>query len=150
MTVTYLEAHAPLEETLVAGILDVAGRVFEQIDEDDVRWRLGRMPALSVFAAERDGALCGFKIGYAVTSRRYYSWLGGVDPASRRLGVALALMGQQHDWAFGAGFEVIETEVLQNNHAMQQLNERAGFIAAGMRFDKTEPRIIYRKKHSQS
>ena len=44
------------------------------------------------------------------------------------------------------GFEVIETEVLQPNRAMQQLNEASGFQAAGMRFDKADSRIIYRKR----
>ena len=41
--------------------------------------------------------------------------------------------------------EVIETEVLQRNHAMQQLNEASGFKAAGVRIDKAEARIVYRK-----
>jgi len=40
---------------------------------------------------------------------------------------------------------LIETEVLRENHAMQQLNEGSGFKASGMRFDETESRIIYRK-----
>jgi glutathionylspermidine synthase len=40
---------------------------------------------------------------------------------------------------------LIETEVLQENHAMQQLNEGSGFKASGMRFNETESRIIYRK-----
>ena len=40
---------------------------------------------------------------------------------------------------------MIETEVLQSNHAMQQLNEACGFKASGIRFGKDEPRIIYRK-----
>ena len=55
-------------------------------------------------------------------------------------------MKLQHDWVVENGFHVIETEVLQENHAMQQLNESAGFKAAGVRFDKPEARIIYRKQ----
>ena len=143
--VNYEQAAAPLDDALVAEILYVAGRVFEEIDSDDIRWRLAHMPALTVFAARKEDRLCGFKIGYAVTSHRYNSWLGGVDPGYRRLGIAAALMQQQHDWVFANGFEVIETEVLQLNHPMQQLNESAGFNAAGVRFDKPEARIIYRK-----
>ena len=145
MAVSYLDVEAPLEEALVSEILDIAERVFGTINADDIRWRLARMPTLTAFCARTEGRLCGFKIGYAVTSRRYYSWLGGVDPDHRRKGIAAELMARQHDWAFGSGFEVIETEVLQDNHAMQQLNEACGFRASGMRFDKEVPRIIYRK-----
>jgi hypothetical protein len=55
------------------------------------------------------------------------------------------LMQQQLGWVFENGFEVIETEVLQPNHDMQQRNEASGFKAAGIRFGKAEARIIYRK-----
>ena len=84
MNISYLTAEAPIEASLIAEILDAAARVFDSIDSNDIRWRLENMPALSVFAARDSDRLCGFKIGYAVTSRRYNSWLGGVDPAYRR------------------------------------------------------------------
>lgn len=145
MGLIYQGVESPLDEALVGDILDLAGRVFGSIDADDICWRLGQMPSLTVFSAGSEKVLCGFKIGYAVTSRRYYSWLGGVDPEHRRTGIAAALMTRQHEWVFANGFEVIETEVLQENHAMQQLNEGSGFKASGMRFDETESRIIYRK-----
>ena len=148
LKVSYQAAQAPLDDTYVAEILGVAKRVFERIDADDIRWRLQHMPVLSAFGVRHQGRLCGFKVGYAVTSRRYNSWLGGVDPDYRRRGIAAALMQRQHDWVFANGFEVIETEVLQENHAMQQLNEGSGFKAAGVRFDKPEARIIYRKYKS--
>ncbi len=94
--------------------------------------------------------MVGFKVGYAATARRYYSWLGGVDPDVRRVGIGVALMERQHRWAEEAGFELVETEVAQNNHAMQQLNERSGFVAAGIRFDQEVPRVIYRKRLAAS
>lgn len=148
MEISYQHAAAPLDESLVGDLLQAAGRVFETIDAEDIRWRLAHMPALTAFTARSGSGICAFKIGYAVTSRRYNSWLGGVDPDYRRRGIAAVLMQRQHDWVFANGFEVIETEVLQLNHAMQQLNEASGFKAAGVRFDNVEARIIYRK-HKQ-
>jgi ribosomal protein S18 acetylase RimI-like enzyme len=145
LDICYQQAQAPLSDSLIGEILDAARRVFEHVDAVDVCWRLEHMHALTVFAACHQDRLCGFKIGYAITSHRYYSWLGGVDPAYQRLGIAGTLMQRQHDWVFAKGFDVIETEVLQENHAMQQLNERSGFKTAGVRFDKPEARIIYRK-----
>ena len=87
--------------------------------------------------------LVGFKLGYAVTSERYYSWLGGVHPCYQRRGIAANLMEQQHQWVRSAGYSVIETELIQTNHAMAKLNEATGFTAAGVRFDSS-PRVIYR------
>ena len=149
VAVTYQCAEPPIAESLIHAILDAAARVFAGIDAEDISWRLGRMPDLTVFSAWDAEAIRGFKLGYVVTSSRYYSWLGGVDPEYRGAGIATALMRQQHDWVFARGYTVIETEVLQENHAMQQLNERSGFRVAGMRFDKAEPRIIYRMRRPE-
>ena len=145
MMVSYEHAQGPLGESQVGAILAVAAKVFDALDPGDTRWRLAHMPARTAITARSEAGPCGFKIGYAVTSHRYNSWLGGVEPAYRRMGIAAELMRRQHDWVFANGFEVIETEVLQLNHAMQQLNEAAGFTVAGVRFDNTEARIIYRK-----
>lgn len=145
MSLNYQLDQTPLPMALVDEILVLGRHVFGSLDSVDVTWRMQNMPELSVFSARMDAELVGFKIGYAATSKRYYSWLGGVALAQRRLGIAGELMAQQHNWVFSKGFEVIETEVLQDNHAMQLLNERSGFKAAGIRFDKDPSRIVYRK-----
>ncbi len=102
------------------------------------------MPELSGFVARDESEIVGFKLGYAVTSERYYSWLGGVHPAYQRRGLATQLMKRQHQWIQAEGFKVIETELIQTNHAMGKLNEASGFTTAGVRFD-TKPRLIYRR-----
>ena len=57
-------------------------------------------------------------------------------------------MGQQHDWAFGAGFEVIETEVLQNlTTRCSSSMSASGFNAAGSALrQRRNRRIIYQKR----
>ena len=54
-------------------------------------------------------------------------------------------MEQQHEWVASRGYQVIETETSQVNHGMAQLNERVGFVPAGIRYDFDRPRVIYRK-----
>jgi GNAT superfamily N-acetyltransferase len=143
--IAYSSHNAPVPQDLVNVAFALAVRVFGSIDAKDGSWRLERMPLANLFAGRSGGVLVGFKLGYAVTSERYYSWLGGVHPAFRGLGIARELMKLQHEWVAAQGFRVIETELVQDNHQMAMLNEDAGFRMAGMRFDGDRPRIVYRR-----
>lgn len=55
--------------------------------------------ACHLLIAEVDGQPAGFKLGYQTQEKVFYSWLGGVLPAFRRLGVAQALLAEQERWA---------------------------------------------------
>jgi GNAT superfamily N-acetyltransferase len=58
--------------------------------------------------AERDGELLGFKVGYqSDTPDTFYSWMGGVRPAFRKLGIAEALAEYQENWAREKGFKSV-------------------------------------------
>jgi ribosomal protein S18 acetylase RimI-like enzyme len=67
-----------------------------QEQADDLRWRLEAMPSVSVVCACVDDEIVGFKIGYAHSQSRYYSWLGGVKPQRRRRGIGAQMMELQH------------------------------------------------------
>jgi hypothetical protein len=120
-------------------------RLVSAHDRLDSVWRMQNMPDVRATIARSGTGLVGFKVGYAVTATRYHSWLGGVHPGYRQSGIAGVLMRRQHGWIASRGYQMIETEVIQSRHRRSQLNERAGFLAAGVRFDKDQPRIIYRK-----
>lgn len=75
----------------------------------------------------------GFKLGYAERPRRFYSWLGGVDPDFRRRGIARRLMQEQHGWCRDAGFEVVETVTTNDFRPMLILNLHSGFDVVGTR-----------------
>ncbi len=145
MTIQFAFTTSPITRDFADRLLDLSVAVFGDDDRLDGSWRLQNMPDLSSFTATSNDRLVGFKLGYAATSKRYYSWLGGVHPDFRRLGIALALMERQHEWVASRGYQVIETEVSQANHGMAQLNEQVGFVPAGFRFDAERPRVIYRK-----
>ena len=59
--------------------------------------RLLGVPHL-ILVAYLDGQAAGFKVGYE-RDGRFYSWMGGVLPAFRKMGVAKALADYQEDWA---------------------------------------------------
>jgi len=57
-----------------------------------------------------DGKPAGFKLGYALSDRVFYSWLGGVLPEYRRLGIAQQLLSAQEEWAQRQGYQQINVK----------------------------------------
>lgn len=119
--------------------------VFGPVDPDYVTWRMDRMPDVTSLSALHDGALVGFKLGYAMTRNRYYSWLGGVHPEFRGQGIADELMQRQHDWIARHGYSVVETAADQGNIAMARVNLRHGFSVCGLRTREDRTQILYAK-----
>jgi len=70
MAVSYELIRGPFSGSLTDAIHGLAENVYGTGIDDGGAWRFENMP--------------GFKLGYAHTPTRYYSWLGGVDPEYRR------------------------------------------------------------------
>lgn len=138
--------EAPFSDAFIAQFVDISQRVFEQSADqawlDALHWRLEKMPDVTVFVAEVDGTLVGYKAGYATHPNRYYSWLGGVDPEFRGQGIGKLLMDQQHA---SSRFKSVETHVAQDNAAMVQLNLKSGLTITGMFSKEGEPNFIMKK-----
>ncbi|MEH6533733.1 MAG: GNAT family N-acetyltransferase [Photobacterium frigidiphilum] len=77
--------------------------------EDSLMQRLAGHASL-ILVAEHEGSLVGVKIGYRLSDSTFYSWLGGVAPAGRRLGIAQALLDTQETWAIGLGYQKINVK----------------------------------------
>jgi len=120
-----------LDDHLIVSLFDLAASVFKGIELEYLRWRVTNMPDVSLFYALNNEVPVGFKAGYAVTSNRYYSWLGGVHPDFLKKGIASLLMKEQHDWLLHSGYPVVETHVLRDNIAMVELNLKFGFTITG-------------------
>lgn len=73
----------------------------------------------------------GFKLGYERDSREFYSWLGGVIPEYRGLGIASDLMKRQHDWCCKEGYAKVQTNTQNRFREMFILNLRHGFDVIG-------------------
>lgn len=70
----------------------------------------------------------GCKIGYdRFQDGSFYSWLGGVLPDYRKLGVAKQLADHQEAWAIAAGYQSIKFKTQNRHRAMLQFALRNGF-----------------------
>jgi len=141
----YSSSSSPVDDARYDELRLLTAQVFGSEGALDGRWRLENMPELICFEARTDGLLVGFKIGYAHTSKRFYSWLGGVHPDYRRQGIAGELMLRQHGWVSDQGYAVLETEVRQSNRAMLSLNLNHGFTTIGEKHVNGNKILILRK-----
>ena len=82
-----------------------------------------------VLIAEIDNQLVGFKIGYdRFKNGSFYSWMGGVSPKFRRMGVAYSLANFQEKWAAENGFSSILLKTRQKHDEMIAFSLNRGFI----------------------
>lgn len=94
-----------------------------------------------------DGHIAGFKIGYEIDPSTFYSWLGGVAPEWRGLGVAGLLMDQQHAWCKAQGYETVRTKTQNKYRSMLLLDIRKGFEVTGTENDSARGlKIILEKR----
>lgn len=89
----------------------------------------------------------GFKLGYELNDREFYSWLGGVVPEYRGIGIAADLMTKQHEWCREKGYQQIQTTTQNRFREMLLLNIRFGFDVVGITdSDEQGSKIILQKK----
>lgn len=92
---------------------------------ESLRRRLGERYLALVYSD--GGEDLGFKLGYAVDDREFYSWLGGVLPQARGRGVAQSLLEAQESWAREQGFHRIRVKSRNRFPAMLRLLIRNGY-----------------------
>jgi predicted GNAT superfamily acetyltransferase len=144
VTITYSLHEAPFDPALLREVARLARTVFDEA-RLDLEWRLSAMPNATAVLARADGRLVGFKLGYAMTESKYYSWLGGVDLSVRGSGVARQLMRHQHRWLEERGCALVETATDEGNVAMARVNLQEGFTVCGSRAEPGRLQVLYLK-----
>lgn len=81
------------------------------------------------------GKPCGYKIGYAQSAKRFYSWIGGVHPDFRGRGLAKELMRTQHEAAKAKGYKYVVTHTHNKYLPMLILNLKSGFQITGTKLN---------------
>ncbi len=82
-----------------------------------------------VLIAEIDNQSVGFKIGYdRFNNGSFYSWMGGVLPKFRRMGVAYSLANFQEKWATKNEFSSSLLKTRQKHDGMIAFSLNRGFI----------------------
>ena len=108
--------------------------------------RLKNVPSITLVAYV-DGVPTGFKVGYE-RDGYFYSWMGAILPAYRRLGIARQLAEQQEAWAKEKGYPHVTFKTRNRLKPMLLFALSRGFDIIEIQPKATiaEYRIILRKK----
>lgn len=119
---------------------------FGEWDSDSFHSKLKEHPKLYLVTAFIEGQAVGFKLGYELKAHEFYSWLGGVIPEYRGLGIASALMEHQHEWCRKEGYGKIQTKTQNRFREMLILNLKYGFeIISSYHSDESGLKVILEK-----
>ena len=125
--------------------------VKECFGEWDATWFFARYNVQSdwmlIFVRDEDGTAIGFKLGYKQAEKEFNSWLGGVLPKFRGLGVGVELIKKQHQWCKENGYSSVFTRSQNRFRNMMITNLKAGFEIVGVE-DSNEggQKIIFKKE----
>jgi len=134
------------------GTIEEAYKVFTKIPEfdqylsiDEMRQRV--IEGSIVLISEYEGELIGFKIGYPLNKTDFYSWLGGVVPSKRKLGVAKRMLVLQESLAAKQSFTSILVKSMNRFRSMLHMLIENGYdITSVENYGGTDSeRICFRK-----
>ena len=144
----------PLNFTIKEHRLKDAIAVSSQIPEfenpydiDEYKKRFAGV-AYHILTAYKDNQPVGFKIGYdRYHDGSFYSWMGGISPDYRRLGIADILTDKQEEWAKSKGYRTIVLKTRKKHKAMLHFCEKRGFtiVKTLQKLPDSEIRIILKK-----
>ena len=101
-----------------------------------------------MMVAELDGRPVGFSCGYELRPTTYYSWLYGVLPEFRRLGIASQLLAAEQAWAMDHKYEMSRFECYNQHRPMLLLAVKSGYDIVGIRWDShTANNLVIFEKH---
>jgi GNAT superfamily N-acetyltransferase len=126
-----LEETTEVTSDHIEVIAPIIAKAFGRWDADGFHSRLKTHKKFYLITAFVDRQAVGFKLGYKIDADVFYSWLGGVVPDFRRIGIASALMRAQHDWCRKAGYARIQTKTQNQFRDMFILNLKHGFEVTG-------------------
>ena len=142
-----IETFAGTAAEAVALLLPLCDAVFPSFDS---AYLAGRLPHVAdphlLLARREDGVPVGFKLGYRRGESLFYSWLGGVAPEARRIGLAALMMERQHAEVRALGYRYVETRTRAANNPMILLNLRHGFHVAGFEVDAHGNAVVTQRK----
>jgi len=115
--------------------------------KSEYKKRLVGVPHL-ILTAYTDDIPIGFKIGYKRNNESsFYSWMGGVLPEYRRLGVAKILADHQESWAKNKGYKTIRLKTRSKHKSMLSFSLKRGFTITARipKEPSEESRIVLEK-----
>ena len=134
---------------LVAKLLEIYTLLFEDADVKYFKERFNMHPKITSILAYDGENVIGFKIGYPYKNSTFYSWIGGVLPEYRGLGIASNLSEHQEIHARKQGCIKLRTKSMNQFKPMMILNLKQGFdIVETYSNEKGQKKIIFEKNLS--
>ncbi|WP_274474872.1 GNAT family N-acetyltransferase [Mangrovimonas aestuarii] len=144
ITYSSTEGH-PDEETLKA-MIALSNIIFETNHTSPFIKRLSdKQDVFSVLAYEGNTPI-GFKIGYRINQKTFYSWMGGILEAYRRKGIAKQLALHQEEWVKSRGYSVLRTKSMNRFKPMMIFNLKNGFDIVDSVTDDDGFKVIFEKR----
>ncbi len=114
---------------------------------DDYRNRLGDKPQLILIAKDEDIPV-GYKVGYELQEGIFYSWLGGITPSYRRMGLAQQLLEMQETWAQHHGYKLLRVKSMNRFPGMLILliNNRYEIVDLEQESEPVQTKIVFQKQ----
>ncbi len=119
-----------IEESELSIALQVLREIpeFDQMPENKAYIEKVRNKESLVLIASHKGNAVACKAGYnRYNDGSFYSWLGGVLPAYRKLGIAKRLADYQEEWAKERGYSSIKFKTLNRHKQMLLFSIKNGF-----------------------
>ncbi|MBC85629.1 MAG: GNAT family N-acetyltransferase [Bdellovibrionaceae bacterium] len=131
LNITY-ENFERLDPEVLNHLLTLEEQIFPKpLKKEKIIRELSTKHNPSIFIAFENEIPVGYKVGFERSSRIYYSWIGGVTPKFRDLGIASELMKLQHNFAAQQGYKVVCTQTDNSFQPMIILNLKSGFEIKG-------------------
>jgi len=131
-----------------ATITHLYNQVFKpEQDEAFFERRLRDRIATLVLVARIENVAVGFFIGFELRPGVYFSWLSGVFPDARRMGIATQLLCAAADWAKTEGYQTIRFECTNKHRPMLHFGIAQEYDIVGIRYDSElhENMIIFER-----
>ncbi|MHC2067613.1 GNAT family N-acetyltransferase [Bremerella sp. T1] len=137
------KSYSRVSDELIDLVCSLESKVFDEpYSREKITREASVKPGLYSLIAFSGGEPIGFKLGYEMTSRIFYSWNGGVVPEYREKGVASHLMDLQHAWAKEKGYRLVRTYTENKFKEMLILNIRKGFNITGVVNELGDSKVV--------
>ena len=137
----------PKNIKIIKGNIETSAQIMHQLPEfdspyniEEINNRINNVPHINLVAYV-DKIPAGFKLGYE-REGFFYSWLGGVLPKYRRMGIAKKLADEQEKWALKNNYSSIVFKTRNRHKAMLVFSIKNGFDI--FKIDKKENIAEYR------
>lgn len=149
--IRFSEIEGTPDKNILEEIKEFSVLIFDKIDSTKFEKRLSESKDLLTNLAVEKDKIVGFKIGYQIAPKKFYSWIGGVDKSYRKSGIARELMLRQHDWCIKNEYKIVQTKTKNSFKQMLILNIKNGFdIVAVYRNSRNELKIVLEKDLTNS